>query len=122
MPMRELIAESFEFRNFRLDIAERQLLLDGSPVPVTPKAFEVLAVLVQRSGRLVEKDELLRLVWDDAFVEESNIARIIHTLRRTLGETGDHKFIETVAKRGYRFVAEVYEVENFESNGALAST
>src|SRR5215470_19988635 len=117
--MLELTKVSFEFRNFRLDVDERQLLLDGSPVPLTPKAFDVLTVLVQRSGRLVEKEELLHLVWDDAFVEESNIARIIHTLRRTLGENRDQKFIETVAKRGYRFVAEVYEVENFESNGAL---
>jgi len=72
--MRELTKESFEFRDYRLDVAERQLLLNGLSVPLTPKAFDVLAVLVQRSGRLVEKDELLRLVWDDAFVEESNIA------------------------------------------------
>src|SRR5215470_7770251 len=113
--MRELIKESFEFKNFRLDLAERQLLLDGSSVPLTPKAFDVLTILVQRSGRLVEKEELLHLVWDDAFVEEANIARIIHTLRRTLGENRDHKFIETVAKRGYRFVAEVRE---FGPNGS----
>jgi len=113
--MRELTKESFEFRDFRLDVAERQLLLNGLSVPLTPKAFDVLAVLVQRSGRLVEKDELLRLVWDDAFVEESNIARIVHTLRRTLGEKEDKKFIETVAKRGYRFVAKVEA-----ANGSLS--
>ena len=115
--MREVTKGSFEFGDFRLDVAERQLLLDGSPVSLTPKAFDVLTVMVQRSGRLVEKDELLRLVWDDAFVEESNIARIIHTLRRALGENGEHKFIETVAKRGYRFVAEVRE---FGLNGSLS--
>src|SRR5215470_9250416 len=113
--MRELIKESFEFKNFRLDLAERQLLLDGSSVPLTPKAFDVLTILVQRSGRLVEKDELLHLVWDDAFVEESNVARIIHTLRRTLGENRDQKFIETVAKRGYRFVADVKTVNGSSS-------
>ena len=68
----------------------------------------MLVVLVERNGHLVEKDELLRLVWADSFVEEANIARIIHELRKTLGEDKNgNKFIETVAKKGYRFVAEV---------------
>ena len=71
----------------------------------------MLAVLVERSGHLVEKDELLQLVWADSFVEEANIARIVHTLRRVLREDENgNKFIETVAKKGYRFVAEVTEV------------
>lgn len=108
---------SYEFKGFRLDVSERRLLRDSSPVPLTPKVFDVLAVLVERRGHLIEKDELLRVVWDDAFVEESNVARIIHTLRKTLGENNANKFIETVAKKGYRFVAEVSEV-----NGSLAET
>ena len=101
----------YQFKSFRLDVGERQLLHDNSSVPLTPKAFDVLAVLVKHHGHLVEKDELLRTVWADSFVEEANVARIVHTLRKVLGENenGD-KFIETVAKKGYRFVAEVNEV------------
>jgi DNA-binding winged helix-turn-helix (wHTH) protein/tetratricopeptide (TPR) repeat protein len=102
---------SYRFKSFRLDVEERQLVHNNSPVPLTPKAFDVLAVLVERSGHLVEKDELLKLVWADSFVEEANVARIVHTLRRVLGEDENgNKFIETVAKKGYRFVAKVTEV------------
>jgi DNA-binding winged helix-turn-helix (wHTH) protein/tetratricopeptide (TPR) repeat protein len=101
----------YRFKSFRLDVEERRLLHHNLPVPLTPKAFDVLAVLVEHSGHLVEKDELLRTVWSDSFVEEANIARIIHTLRKTLAEDQNgNKFIETVAKKGYRFVAEVREV------------
>ena len=100
----------YEFKSFRLDVAERQLLNNGVSVPLMPKVFDVLAYLVEHHGHLVEKDELLRTVWADTFVEEANIARIIYELRKVLGEdkNGD-KFIETVAKKGYRFVAEVSE-------------
>ena len=98
----------YQFKSFRLDVGERQLLHDNNAVPLTPKAFDVLVVLVERAGHLVEKDELLKSVWADSFVEEANVARIIHTLRKVLGEDGNgNKFIETVAKKGYRFVAEV---------------
>lgn len=101
----------YQFKSFRLDVEERQLLHNGNTISLTPKAFDVLAVLVERNGHLVEKDELLRLVWADSFVEEANIARIVHTLRKVLGEDENgNKFIETVAKKGYRFVAEVDEV------------
>ena len=101
----------YSFKSFRLDVGERQLLHDNSSVPLTPKAFDVLAVLVERNGHLVEKDELLRIVWADSFVEEANVARIVHTLRKVLGEDDNgNKYIETVAKKGYRFVAEVKEI------------
>jgi DNA-binding winged helix-turn-helix (wHTH) protein/tetratricopeptide (TPR) repeat protein len=101
----------YQFKSFRLDVEERQLLHDNSSVPLTPKAFDVLAVLVERGGHLVEKDELLRIVWADSFVEEANVSRIVHTLRKVLGDDGNgNKFIETVAKKGYRFVARVDEV------------
>ncbi len=103
---------SYRFKSFRLDLEERQLLHNESPVSLTPKAFDVLAALVERAGHLVEKDELLKTVWADSFVEESNVARIVHTLRRVLGEDQNgNKFIETVAKSGYRFVAEVELVQ-----------
>ncbi|MDQ3712659.1 MAG: winged helix-turn-helix domain-containing protein [Acidobacteriota bacterium] len=101
----------YQFKSFRLSVEERQLLHNGDAVSLTPKAFDVLAVLVERSGHLVEKDELLRNVWSDSFVEEANVARIVHTLRKVLGkDENGNKFIETVAKKGYRFVAEVDEV------------
>lgn len=101
----------YRFKSFRLDVAERQLLHHNAPVALTPKAFDVLALLVEHSGHLVEKDELMNTVWADSFVEEQNITRIVHSLRRTLGEDENgNKFIETVAKKGYRFVAKVTEV------------
>lgn len=101
----------YRFKSFRLSVEERQLLHYDSSVPLTPKAFDVLALLVENSGHLIEKDELLRSVWADSFVEEQNITRIIHTLRKTLGEDENgNKFIETVAKKGYRFVAEVERI------------
>ena len=101
----------YRFKSFRLDVEERQLLNNGDAVALTPKAFDVLAVLVEQNGHLVEKNELLRTVWSDSFVEEANIARIVHTLRKVLGEDENgNKFIETVAKKGYRFVAKVTEL------------
>jgi DNA-binding winged helix-turn-helix (wHTH) protein/TolB-like protein/Tfp pilus assembly protein PilF len=102
---------SYTFKSFRLDLAERLLLNNSKPVPLTPKAFDVLVFLVEHSGHLVEKDELMQTVWADSFVEEANISRIIHTLRKALGEDENgNKYIETVAKSGYRFVAKVNEV------------
>lgn len=101
----------YRFKSFRLDVKERQLLHHGDNIPLTPKVFDVLVALVERSGHLVEKDELLRIVWADSFVEEVNVARIVHTLRKVLGEDENgNKFIETVAKKGYRFVAKVKKV------------
>ena len=101
----------YSFKSFRLNVEERQLFHNNEVVPLAPKIFDVLVVLVERNGHLVEKDELLRTVWADSFVEEANIARIVHTLRKVLGDDGNgNKFIETVAKKGYRFVAEVDEV------------
>ncbi|MFN0277185.1 MAG: winged helix-turn-helix domain-containing protein [Pyrinomonadaceae bacterium] len=100
----------YRFKSFRLDVGERQLFHHDTPVSLTPKAFDVLAVLVSQSGHLVEKDELLKQIWADSFVEEANISRIVHTLRKKLGEDENgNKFIETVATKGYRFVAKVTE-------------
>ena len=98
-------------------MAERLLLRGDSAVSLMPKVFDVLAVLVERNGHLVEKDELLRIVWEDTFVEESNVARVVHSLRKILGETNENKFIETVPKKGYRFVAEVEKIDGAARNG-----
>jgi DNA-binding winged helix-turn-helix (wHTH) protein/tetratricopeptide (TPR) repeat protein len=106
--MNHRVRRSYEFGAFRLDPAERQLLREGVQVPLTPKVFETLVVLVERSGHLVEKEELMELVWAEAFVEEANLARCVHTLRKALGEGhGGHNYIATVPKRGYRFNGEV---------------
>jgi DNA-binding winged helix-turn-helix (wHTH) protein/tetratricopeptide (TPR) repeat protein len=99
---------SYRFKSFELNPFERQLLHDGEPVSITPKAFEILMILVSNAGHLVRKEEIMDTVWSDAFVEEANLTRLVHTLRKTLGEDENgNRFIETVAKQGYRFVAVV---------------
>ena len=96
----------YEFGPFRLHVSEHVLLRQGRPVPLTPKVFEVLRVLVQNSGHLVEKEELLKEIWPDSFVEEANLNRSVSILRKALGEDPSG-YIQTVPKRGYRFVAPV---------------
>lgn len=104
--------EIFEFAKFRLDV--RELVLErvdsGERVALPDKAFDTLCILVRNHGRLVKKDHLLSSVWADAFVEENNLNKSIHAIRKALGENGDQKFIETVKKHGFRFVAEVKAV------------
>src|SRR2546427_2667728 len=107
----------YQFGPYSLEPNEGRLLRNGEPVPLTPKAFATLVVLVQRSGHLVEKNELMKLLWPDSFVEESNLNQHVWTLRKTLGENqAGHEYIETVPKRGYRFMAEVQHLgdESFE--------
>src|SRR5260370_544988 len=102
------VQEIYEFGPFRLDSGEGTLLRGDQVVALTPKAFETLALLVQNSGHLVRKDELIERVWHDTIVEESNLNVIIHTLRKALGDDPrESKYIETIAKRGFRFVGEV---------------
>lgn len=109
----------YEFNGFRLDPAERLLMRDGIPVPLAPKAFEMLVALVSNSGRLLTKDELMRAVWADVVVEENNLDKNISALRKALGERGvEHKFIETVRGHGYRFNAAVTEIVAGQHNGA----
>jgi Tol biopolymer transport system component/DNA-binding winged helix-turn-helix (wHTH) protein len=99
---------SYEFGSFRLDAAEYVLLRDGQVIPVSPKVFETLLVLVENSGHVVGKEELYKQVWQDAFVEETNLTKNISILRKILSEgDAERSFIETVPKRGYRFVAPV---------------
>ena len=103
----------YEFGPFSLDPDECLLLLDGKPVPLTPKAFEALLTLVENAGHLVDKDDLMRRLWPDSFVEEGNVAKHVSLLRKVLGEaTNGREFIETIPKRGYRFVADVREVSD----------
>jgi DNA-binding winged helix-turn-helix (wHTH) protein/tetratricopeptide (TPR) repeat protein len=98
------------FAPFRLDPAGRVLLRDGRHVPLTPKAFDTLLLLVRNSGRVVASDELMKQVWPDQFVEEGNLKVTVCMLRKALGEPpGERQYIQTVPKRGYRFVADVVE-------------
>ncbi len=109
----------YEFGPFRLDASERMLLRYGEPVPLTPKVLDTLLVLVEHGGRLVEKNELMKTLWPDTFVEEGALTRNISDLRKALGEaSNEQKYIDTVPKRGYRFVAPVREVE-YESAAVI---
>jgi DNA-binding winged helix-turn-helix (wHTH) protein/tetratricopeptide (TPR) repeat protein/TolB-like protein len=111
--MGELDNSVYRFGEFELDPAERRLAASGKPVALTPKVFDTLVLLVQRAGRLVSKDELMRTLWPRGYVEESNLTKHIWVIRRALGdgEQGS-RFIETVPKLGYRFVAAVTTVEH----------
>lgn len=132
---------TYRFNSFLLDAAERQLSREDEPVQLTPKAFDVLVYLVTHGGHLVYKDELMQAVWPDSFVDEVNLPRTIHTLRRSLCEDENgNKFIETVPTKGYRFVAKIEKVngkggdlpaseqlaekliEKFEADGAVYSS
>ena len=101
------VSHFYDFGPFRLDLGERLLLRDGKPVALTPKAFDTLLMLVLNSGRVVEKDELLKLIWPKTFVEEATLAQNIFTLRKALGGSEGEQYIQTIPKRGYRFVATV---------------
>ncbi len=106
------IKEFYDFASFRIDVKKRRLMRGDEIVSLTPKEFEVLFLLIENAGRVVEKDELLDAVWADTFVEEGTLTRNISWLRKKLAENAesDTKFIETVPKRGYRFLPEITKV------------
>lgn len=100
----------YEFSDFCLIPEDDLLLRDGQPVPLPPKAYATLALLVERRGHLVKKSELIEKVWSNAFVEEAAVSKCVWTIRNALGEDSkSQRFIQTVPKRGYKFVAEVAE-------------
>jgi len=102
------IKRFYEFGPFHVDASERVLLREGQPVMLSPKLFDTLLALVERSGHIVEKAELMETVWPGTFVEESNLSSSVSLLRKTLGSTADGKsYIETVPRRGYRFAGAV---------------
>ena len=101
----------YEFGPFRLDPAEGRLLRDGQPVPLTPKAFEVLLLLVQHRGQLVYKEKLMESVWADSFVEENNVKVTVSMLRKALEEGAEgNRYIETIPRKGHRLAADVKEI------------
>src|SRR5689334_10450301 len=105
----------FEFGRFVLDTEEHALRRDSELIPLPPKALDLLEALVTRHGRIVTKEELLRAVWPDTFVEENNLSVNISTLRKVLGGDGE-AFIETIPRRGYRFVAPVVDSPDVAPN------
>jgi len=120
--MGEQESHFYEFGRFRLDAAERVLLRDSEFVPLTPKVFDILLALVERGGRIVEKDELMKRVWPDTFVEEGNLTQNVSVLRKALGESsGGPQFIETIPRRGYRFVGTVREARDGQTGKAFTS-
>src|SRR5215467_14703320 len=101
----------YEFGPFRVDPDKQILLRDDKPVPITPKAFDTLLILIRNSREVVSKDELMKAVWPDAFVEENNLNQNIFILRKALGDTPEHRrYIVTLPGRGYRFATEVRTV------------
>jgi Tol biopolymer transport system component/DNA-binding winged helix-turn-helix (wHTH) protein len=128
--------QGFEFGEFYLDASEKVLLRGGKPVALTPKAIQLLFVLVENHGRIVEKEDLMKAVWAKSFVEDSNLTFTISLLRKALNDDDKQRsqFIETVPKRGYRFVGQVTplqltnldatsvtEIENSNGHGATAN-
>lgn len=126
--MSKRIKHFYDFGLYRIDVGERFLYRAGELVPLSPKLFDTLLVLVEHSGRVLEKDELMQLVWPETAVEESNLTQNISQLRKLLGEGNPEvRLIETIPRRGYRFVAEVTEVREggdldpWASKSSLAS-
>ena len=104
------IGKFYRFGDFTVDTDQRVLLRQGKPLPLTPKVFDTLLILIEHSGRIVEKEELISRLWPDTFVEEANLTFNVQQLRKALGDDARHpQFIETVARRGYRFIAHVEE-------------
>ena len=118
--MSEQVRHLYEFGPFRLDATERLLLRDQQHIPLSPKAFDTLLVLVEHGGHVVDKTELMKKVWPDTFVEEVNLAKNVSCLRKVLGSEHSEHYIETIPKRGYRFVAGVREVWAEETSAILA--
>src|ERR1043166_3764560 len=108
----------YVFGAFWIDVTQRVLFKQNVPVTLTPKAFDTLLVLVENSGRVIGKKDLMEQVWPDSFVEENNLAQNISILRKALGDGGP-KIIETVPKRGYRFMAEVSETRDDDAELVL---
>lgn len=109
--MSEEIKELYDFGPFRLDASRRLVSRGADVLPLTSKTFETLLVLVRNHNRVMAKDELMKTLWPDSFVEEVNLAQNVSALRKVLGESpGENLYIATIPGKGYRFVAQVREV------------
>lgn len=112
--MPQVPGDRYEFGPFCLDMGERTLVCEGKLISLTPKAFEILTLLVQNHGRPLSKEELMRHAWPNTFVDESNLSQHIFQLRKALGDADGHSYIETIPRRGYRFTQNVKKIS---SNG-----
>src|SRR5215510_4814061 len=116
----------YRFGPFQIDIEEQLLLREGRPLPLKPKPFELLLVLVAKSGHVLSKDELMKKVWSDSFVEEGNLAVSVHEIRKTLGgDSNGQPYIETIPRRGYRFapcVTEITEEDEVSERAAVKAS
>jgi DNA-binding winged helix-turn-helix (wHTH) protein/TolB-like protein/lipoprotein NlpI len=109
--MSQQVTDLYEFGPFRIDTTNRLLFRDGQPVPLKPKVVETLLLLIENSGRVMEKDELIEKLWPDTFVDEANLTQNIYVLRKALTSGPDSEnYIETIPRRGYRFSGEVRKV------------
>jgi DNA-binding winged helix-turn-helix (wHTH) protein/TolB-like protein/Tfp pilus assembly protein PilF len=114
-------ARFYEFGPFQIDKLNHVLLRQGETIPLKPKVYDTLLLLVENRERVLEKDELLRRLWPDTIVEEANLSQNVYLLRRALGEeTGGETYIQTVTKRGYRFVGKVNEISTSSEATAVA--
>ena len=120
--MPQLVNHLYRFGEFALDADQKVLLRGGQPLPLAPKVVETLLTLVENSGRIIEKQELMTRLWPDTYVEESNLTYTILQLRKTLGDDARHpRYIETIPKRGYRFIFDVEENKPVTSAKPVAS-
>src|SRR5678815_4068458 len=106
--MSSLSGHIHRFSDFTIDIEQKVLLRAGKAIPMAPKVFETLLALVENHGRIVLKEELMKRLWPDTFVEESNLTFNIQQLRKALGDNARKPdYVETIPRRGYRFIASV---------------
>src|ERR1044071_6242599 len=112
----------YGFGSFRLDPHKRLLVSGNEPVSLTPKVIDTLIVLVENRDRVVSKDQLMKVLWPDSFVEESNLSQNIFVLRKALGDSPERRFILTVSGKGYRFVADVEEIASVPASAAPISS
>ena len=104
--------DQYVFEQFRIDLAERMLTRAEVAIPLPPKGFDLLALLVQNAGNLLEKERIIQALWPGTFVEEANVSNLVGLLRKTLGDSVKRpEYIQTVPKRGYRFVAATVPLE-----------
>lgn len=112
----------YEFEKFRLNVASLMLYKDGQPVALAPKVVETLVALVERSGEVVSKREIMNRLWADSFVEEGNLTQNIYLLRKTLGRGADGRdLIETFRRRGYRFTGAIKKNPRAEPGAPLSA-
>src|SRR5215469_13422025 len=102
----------YEFSDFRLDPDQRTLMRNGEPVTLAPKPFDTLLFMLQNRGRTLEKNEFMKALWPESFVEEGNLSQNIFVVRRVLGDGQNGRFfIKTIPRRGYQFIASVRQVD-----------